>query len=119
MRQDSWLEKENQIEAVQAASGYGAAFNQGGPQRSGSQKGRTVKKPRDPNLDNPAVKKYREIVHLQWNHIQCDHIAYVVEDSPRGLRIWEATILEHMGHGWNPKDVLTMLKNYRVMTAQL
>lgn len=72
-------------------------------------------KKRDPNLDNEAVRKYRDIVHLQANHIQREDIAYVVENSARSLALWEATLLEHMGHGWNPRDVLTMLKNYRAM----
>lgn len=72
-------------------------------------------KKRDPNLDNEAVKKYREIVRLQLNYIQRAEVAYMVEDTPRGMRIWEATLLEHMLHGWNPKDVLTMLKNYKAM----
>lgn len=72
-------------------------------------------KKRDPNLDNDAVKKYREIIHLQANWLQRELIANDVGDTPRELRIWEATLVEHMGHGWNPKDVLMMLKNYKVM----
>lgn len=72
-------------------------------------------KKRDPNLDNEAVKLYRSIVRLQANWLQREFIANEVEDSPRGLRVWEATLLEHMGHGWNPKDVLMMLKNYKAM----
>lgn len=72
-------------------------------------------KKRDPNLDNAAVKKYREIVHLQANHIQREDIAYVVEDSPRGLMIWEATLLEFMAAGYPPKRVDWMLKNYKAM----
>lgn len=74
-----------------------------------------VTKKRDPNLDNAAVIKYREIVRLQLNYIQREEVAYIVENSARGLRIWEAVLIEHMLHGWNPKDVLTMLKNYKAM----
>jgi hypothetical protein len=71
---------------------------------------------RDPNLDHPGVKKYRELIHLQANWLQREFIADAVDETdPRCLRIWEATLLEHMGHGWNPKDVLMMLKNYKVM----
>lgn len=70
---------------------------------------------RDANLDNPAVKLYRELIHLQANYIQREFIAHDVEDSPRGLRIWEATLLEYMGRGRNPKDVIAMLKSYQVM----
>ena len=69
-------------------------------------------KGRDPNLDDPAVKKYREIARLQANHIQRAEIAATVDD--RGLRIWEAVLTEHMLHGWNPKDVLRMLKTYEL-----
>lgn len=70
---------------------------------------------RDPNLDNAAVKKYREIIHLQANYLQREFIANDVEDSPRGIRIWEATLLEYMARGRNPKDVLEMLKAYHKM----
>lgn len=68
---------------------------------------------RDPNLDNKAVRLYRDVVHLQANWLQRELIADEVEETPRELRIWEATLVEHMGHGWNPKDVLMMLKNYK------
>lgn len=72
-------------------------------------------KKRDPNLDHPAVKKYREIIHLQANYIQREEIAYTVENSERGLRIWEATLVEYMLAGYPPKRVDWMLKNYNVM----
>jgi hypothetical protein len=75
----------------------------------------TVKK-RDPNLDNEAVMKYREIVRLQANYLQRECIAETVENSARGLRIWEATLIEYMLHGRNPKDVLAMLKSYQLMS---
>ncbi|MBA2526593.1 MAG: hypothetical protein H0V18_12565 [Pyrinomonadaceae bacterium] len=70
---------------------------------------------RDPNLDNPAVKKHRDIVRLQANYIQREEIALTVEDSERGLRIWEATLLEYMLAGYPPKRVDWMLKNYKLM----
>lgn len=70
-------------------------------------------KKRDPNLDNEAVKKYREIVHLQANYLQRAEIALVVENSERGLRVWEATLLEYMLAGYPPKRVDWMLKNYK------
>lgn len=74
--------------------------------------------PRDPNLDNAAVKLYRDVVRLQSNYIQRELIADVVEDSPRGLAIWEAVLIEHLAHGWNPKDVMVMLKNYKAMAPE-
>lgn len=70
---------------------------------------------RDVNLDNAAVKKHREIIHLQANYIQREDIACTVEDSPRGLRIWEAALVEYMARGRNPKDVVEMLKSYKAM----
>ncbi len=73
----------------------------------------TEPKKRDPNLDNQAVKKYREIIHLQANYLQREVIAETVHDSERGLRIWEATLVEWMLAGYSPKNVLGMLKQYK------
>lgn len=67
---------------------------------------------RDPLLDNKAVMKHREIVHLRANHIQREYIAGTVHDSDRGLRIWEGVLVEYMAQGRNPKDVTAMLKRY-------
>lgn len=81
--------------------------------------GETKKKPelkeakkRDPNLDNPAVKLYREIVHLQLNYLQREEVALMVTN----LGIWEAVLLEWMLEGRPPKNVLSMLKVYRNMS---
>lgn len=71
--------------------------------------------PRDLNLDNEAVKKYREVIHLQANYIQRAVIAETVSDSDRGLRIWEGVLIEWMLHGWSPKNVSGMLKNYNAV----
>lgn len=78
-----------------------------------------VVKPRDKNLDVPAVKLHREIIRLQCNYIQRALIADTVDDSERGLRLWEGVLIEHMAHGWNPKDVMTMLKHYRAAVDNL
>lgn len=69
-------------------------------------------KKRDPNLDNDAVKKYREVIHLQANYLQREEIALTVGN----IRIWEVVLLEWMLEGRNPKNVLGMLKIYRNMT---
>jgi hypothetical protein len=69
-------------------------------------------KKRDPNLDNEAVKLYRQIIHLQANYLQREEIAYTVTN----LRVWQAVLLEWMLEGRNPKNVLAMLKIYRNMT---
>lgn len=70
------------------------------------------KKQRDPNLDNEAVKKYREIIHLQANYLQREEIALTVGN----VRVWEAVLLQWMLEGRNPKNVLGMLKSYEAMT---
>lgn len=69
-------------------------------------------KKRDPNLDNDAVKKYREIVHLQANYLQREEIALTVTN----LRIWEVVLMEWMLEGRPPKNILSMLKVYRNMS---
>lgn len=68
---------------------------------------------RDPLLDNDAVKLYRQIIHLQMNYIQRAFVAETVECTERGLRIWEAVLIEHMAHGWNPKNIPFMLKTWQ------
>ncbi len=70
-------------------------------------------KTRDPLLDNDAVKLYREIVHLQLNHVQRECVAYEVKN----IRIWEATLAEFMLKGYPPKRVDLMLKTYREMVG--
>lgn len=72
-----------------------------------------MKPERDQNLDNPAVKKYRDIVHLQANYLQREEIALTVTNE----RIWEVVLLEWMLEGRNPKNVLGMLKTYRNMNG--
>jgi len=67
---------------------------------------------RDPNLDNAAVKVYRNIMKLQANYLQRAEIALVVTNE----RVWEVVLLEHMLRGRNPKDVLAMLRVYELMT---
>lgn len=69
--------------------------------------------PRDKNLDNAAVKKYREICHLNCNYLQRAEIALVVTNE----RIWEAVLIEWLLSGYNPKNVLGMLKLYRTMNG--
>lgn len=70
-------------------------------------------KERDPNLDNKAVRLYRDVVHLQANYLQRAEIALVVTNE----RIWEVVLLEWMLSGYNPKNVLGMLKVYQSMNG--
>ena len=72
-----------------------------------------VAKPRDKNLDNEAVKVYRNVCHLQANYLQREEIALTVGN----VRVWEAVLLEWMMEGRNPKNVLSMLKMYRGMNG--
>jgi hypothetical protein len=65
--------------------------------------------PRDVNLDNPAVKLYRDIARLQANYLQRQCIAEEVTN----VRIWEAVLTEWMLSGFSPKNVLGMVKMYR------
>lgn len=67
--------------------------------------------PRDPLLDHPAIRSYRDIVHLQLNHVQRECVANEVTN----FRVWEAVLLEYMLEGRPPKNVLSMLKTYRLM----
>ena len=70
-------------------------------------------KKRDANLDNKAVRLYRDVVHLQANYLQRAEIALVVTNE----RIWEVVLLEWMLEGRNPKNVLGMLKVYQSMNG--
>ena len=70
---------------------------------------------RDPNLDVPAVKLFRDVVHLQANHIQRQEIALTVTN----LALWEAVLLEWMLSGRNPKNVLGMLRQYELGNGHL
>lgn len=65
---------------------------------------------RDPLLDCPNVKAYREVVHLQLNHIQRKYVAENVSCDPRGQGLWRATLEEWMLHGFNPKNIPGMVK---------
>jgi len=106
MRQKTWLETEVQSQAKTEGdrmSRDSKTVNKGASER----------KTRDPNLDNPAVKKYRDIIHLQTNYLQREEIALTVKN----VRIWEAVLLEWMLEGRNPKNVLSMLKIYRNMNG--
>lgn len=65
--------------------------------------------PRDPLLDCPNVKAYREIVHLQMNYLQRQYVVENVSCCERGQRLWRATLSEWMLHGWSPKNIPGMV----------
>ena len=72
-----------------------------------------AKRARDPNLDHPAVKKYRDIVHLTPNHIQRRYIAMTVLPNGAGeLELWEEVLIRFMREGNNPKRVDWMLDRF-------
>jgi hypothetical protein len=65
-----------------------------------------AKRPRDPNLDHPAVKKYRDIIRLTPNWIQRRDIALTVHVNGNGeLDLWEEILIRFMREGRNPKRV--------------
>lgn len=65
---------------------------------------------RDPLLDCPIVKIYREVVHLQMNYLQRQYVAENVSCCERGQGLWRATLEEWMLHGFNPKNIPGMVK---------
>lgn len=70
---------------------------------------------RDPNLDCPAVKAYREIVHLQLNYLQRQFVAEKVQCSQRGLSIWRDVLTDSMLNGRNPKNIPYMVRLWEGM----
>jgi hypothetical protein len=72
-----------------------------------------MSKLRDPLLDNPAVQKYRDIIHLWPNHIQRQDIAVTVVSNGRNeLETWEAVLIQFMREGRNPKRVDWLLDRF-------
>lgn len=65
---------------------------------------------RDPLLDCPNVRSYREIIHLQMNYLQRQYVVQKVSCCERGQAIWRATLTEWMLHGYSPKNVIGMVK---------
>lgn len=70
---------------------------------------------RDPLLDCPIVKIYRDVVHLQLNYIQREFVAANVSCCERGQRLWRATLVEFMLEGKNPRNVPYMVKIWENM----
>lgn len=65
-----------------------------------------MKKERDPNLDHPAVKAYRDIIRITPNWIQReDIVATVRPNGSSELELWEQTLKQFMREGRNPKRV--------------
>lgn len=67
-------------------------------------------RPRDPLLDCPIVIIYRDVAHLQMNHIQRKYVADNVSCCEKGQRIWRGVVEEHLLNGWNPKNIPFMVK---------
>lgn len=65
---------------------------------------------RDPLLDCPIVKIYRDVAHLQMNYLQRQYVAEMVSCCERGQRLWRASLTEWMLHGYNPKNILGVVK---------
>lgn len=65
---------------------------------------------RDPLLDCPNVKAYREIIHLQMNYLQRQFVAEKISCCERGQRIWRNVLTEVMLNGMNPKNIPNMVR---------
>lgn len=65
---------------------------------------------RDPLLDCPNVKAYREIIHLQMNYLQRQYVVENVSCCERGQRLWRATLTEIMLNGNNPRNIPYFVK---------
>ena len=66
-------------------------------------------KPRDPLLDHPAVKTYRDIMHLTPNEAQRKAISEAVTDDRLGK--WSDTLQNWTLHGWKPGNVAGQLES--------
>jgi hypothetical protein len=67
---------------------------------------------RDPNIDHPAVKLYREVCHLMPNWFQRKEIVTTVnwgteqlKSTERALSVWKGILERFMLEGCNPKRV--------------
>lgn len=65
---------------------------------------------RDPNLEHPAVKVYRGIVHITANETQRKAIVEAVGYDVDG---WRACLEHWRGHGWSPTNVTGMIQSYK------
>lgn len=66
--------------------------------------------PRDPLLDCPNIRIYREIIRLQMNYLQRQYVVQKVSCCERGQAIWRATLTEWHLNGFNPKNIPGMVK---------
>lgn len=75
---------------------------------------------RDPNLDHPAVRMHREIIHLNANHIQRREIVATIDwamqemglQADRAVLIWQTVLKDYMLAGNRPTNVKYMLDLY-------
>ena len=75
---------------------------------------------RDANLDHPAVRMHREIIHLNANHVQRQEIVVTIDwavkevglGADRALLIWQVVLKDYMSRGKNPRNVRYMLDLY-------
>jgi hypothetical protein len=66
-------------------------------------------KPADPRLDHPAVKLYRQVMHLTAS----EHQRQMIVDAVKDVALWEDTLDHWVEHGWNPTSLPGMLDSYR------
>ena len=69
--------------------------------------------PRDSNIDNKAVKKYRELAKWNTNWVQRKEIALTVDvNNSRAMKLWEDIIYDHLLKGRWAGDVKTLLNEF-------
>jgi hypothetical protein len=66
-------------------------------------------RPRDPLLENQAVKTYREVARVTANATQREDIAEKITD----FLLWEETLRHWLGHGWSKYNVTGMIDSYK------
>lgn len=77
-------------------------------QNSGQSVQKSGQTQRDPLLDHPGVKIYREIARVTANPEQRKKI----EESISDMDLWTVTIKHWLGHGWSKLNVSGMIDSY-------
>lgn len=68
---------------------------------------------RDPLLDHPAIKIYREIMRLHISIAWRPIVAETVGEDEESLNLWKKVVLEWNGMGWNKTNVIGMLEVFK------
>lgn len=75
---------------------------------------------RDPNIDNKAVRKYREMAKWNTNWIQRKEIVLTVnQDNPREMELWEDVIYNHLLTGKWAGNVKALLNEFERLLPRI